>query len=316
MSWVRIDTGLFERERTRQEAARARKLENIYHVGQEKIWDGRQVLADLVRQHGGIHMHPAQKQSLARVFSGLMWGELAAWKISAQLADRLEDYEAKLAATSQVHDESRHFYVLHDYLEQLDVDVPSLDAATRYLLETVLSTESVVQKLVGMQLFVETMALTIFKMVRELQVEPVLSALLLYFERDEARHVGLGVQYSPTLLRSLTSLEQAKLSAFQTQILLASLFSLKRMEPSLRSLGVDPRALSESGEDMMRKVMEQVIEANAGHPLGAIAGPFVDKSFAVTRELMFPTAETSMVGRLFKAGRALVAPREPRRHAA
>jgi hypothetical protein len=48
-----------------------------------------------------------------------MWGELAAWKISAQLADELEPLEAKLAATSQVHDEARHFYVMHDYLDAL-----------------------------------------------------------------------------------------------------------------------------------------------------------------------------------------------------
>ena len=47
----------------------------------------------------------------------LMWGELAAWRISAQLADRLEPLEMKMAATSQAHDEARHFYVMHDYLE-------------------------------------------------------------------------------------------------------------------------------------------------------------------------------------------------------
>ena len=30
-------------------------LENVYHKGQEKIWNGRQVLADLVEKHGGSH---------------------------------------------------------------------------------------------------------------------------------------------------------------------------------------------------------------------------------------------------------------------
>jgi hypothetical protein len=197
MARVHLDTSIFERTHTREEARRARKLENLYHAGQHKIWDGREVLAGLVAKHGGVHMKTAEKQALARVFSSLMWGELAAWKISAQLADRLDGYEARLAATSQAHDEARHFYVLHDYLELLELELPALDPATRYLLETVLGTDVLTEKLVGMQLFVETMALTMFKTVRELAVEPVLTELLSYFERDEARHVGLGIQHVP-----------------------------------------------------------------------------------------------------------------------
>src|SRR5262245_38543943 len=305
MSWVKLDTGLFERERTHEEARRAKKLENIYHAGQHKIWDGQEVLAALIEKHQGVHMSVDDKKALARVFSGLMWGELAAWKISAQLADRLTDVEAKMAATSQAHDEARHFDVLHDYLEQLDIEIPSLDRATRYLLEAVLSTESMAEKLVGMQLFVETMALTMFKMVRELQVEPILSELLLYYERDEARHVGLGIQHSPELVRGMGPREVASLSAFQTKILLAALFSLKRMEPSLRRLGVCPRALAESGEEMLRTMMEQIMEANDGVVIAAIANPVVRRSFNAAKELMFPhDAASTITGRFAKAGLA------------
>lgn len=291
MSWATIDTNLFSHERTADEARRAKKLENLYHVGQEKIWDGREVLDELVKKHGGLQMPLEQKKALARVFSGLMWGELAAWKISAQLADRLETFEARLAATSQAHDEARHFYVLHDYLQLLEIEVPDLDRATRYMLESVLSTESVAEKLVGMQLFVESMALTLFKMVRELRVEPVLTELLLYYERDEARHVGLGIQHSPELVRGLGPADLARLSAFQTKILIASLFSLKRMEPSLQKLGVDPRALAETGEATLRRLLEQVAEANNGIPILAIGGPMVHLGWSATLEVMFPEME-------------------------
>ena len=110
---------MFDHLRTEGEARRARKMESIYHVGQTRLWNGREVLAELIKKHGKPELGPKERRGLARVFSIIMWGELAAWKISAQLADRLEPLEAKLAASSQVHDEARHFYVMHDYLEAL-----------------------------------------------------------------------------------------------------------------------------------------------------------------------------------------------------
>ena len=54
-----------------------------------------------------------------------------------------------------------------------------------------------------MQLIVESVAVTLFRSVAKAGVEPVLSELMPYFERDEARHVGLGVLYLPTLLAAL-----------------------------------------------------------------------------------------------------------------
>lgn len=301
-----LDTTLFDRERTHQEARRARKLENIYHAGQDKIWDGREVLGGLIAKHGGVRMGLAEKQALARVFSGLMWGELAAWKISLQLADRLEDFEAKLAATSQAHDEARHFYVLHDYLEALEIELPELDRATRFLLETVLGTEVLAEKLVGMQLFVETMAMTLFKMVRQLAPEPVITELLSYYERDEARHIGLGIQHAPDLLKGMSSAELARLAAFETRVLLASLVSLKRMEPSLRTLGVDPRALSESGTKMLLGLLDQLNEANDNAPVHVLSS-VVSRGFFATKELMFPRiGGERMASRVFEAGRAFI----------
>lgn len=307
MTRAHLDTSIFARERTHQEARRAKKLENLYHVGQHKIWDGREVLAMLVAKHGGaIRMGAAEKQALARVFSSLMWGEMAAWKISAQLADRLAGYEARLAATSQSHDEARHFYVLHDYLELLGIELPPLDPATRFLLETVLGTDVLAEKLVGMQLFVETMALTMFKMVRELAVEPVLTELLSYYERDEARHVGLGIQHVPDLLASMSTTELARLAAFETRVLLASLVSLKRMEPSLRTLGVDPRKISDSGTHMLLDLVDKVREANDGVAVFGMS-TVVSRSFFATQELMFPrSGDDRITSRIFSAGRAFL----------
>src|SRR6185436_1546667 len=96
LAWMSglLDTTIFAREHTREEARRAHKLENIYHAGQDKIWDGREVLNALFEKHGGVKMPLEAQRALSKVFSALMWGELAAWKISAQLADHLEDFGA------------------------------------------------------------------------------------------------------------------------------------------------------------------------------------------------------------------------------
>src|SRR5581483_8590455 len=109
---------------------------------------------------------------LRRIFNILMWGELAAWKISAELADRLVELPAKMAATSQVHDEARHFYVMHDYLAAFGPIEKTIDRPSRALLDMALETESLAQKLMGMQLLIETIALTVFQAVRESAVEP------------------------------------------------------------------------------------------------------------------------------------------------
>src|SRR5688572_20953736 len=166
---------MFDLPRAAEEARRAHKLENIYHRGQDMAWSGREVLAELIAKHGAIEIDPQKRAALGRLFAIIMWGELAAWKISAQLADQLVPLEAKLAASSQVHDEARHFYVMHDYLQALGHDPPPLDRWSRRVVELTLRTKDITKKLLGMQLTIETIALTIFQHVRELEVEPVLA---------------------------------------------------------------------------------------------------------------------------------------------
>jgi hypothetical protein len=232
---------MFDHACSDREARRARRMESIYHVGQDRIWDGREVLGELLAKHGKPKLAYRERRALSRIFSIIMWGELAAWKISAQLADELVPLEAKLAASSQVHDEARHFYVMHDYLQALGHEPPPLDFWARRVVEMTLATDDLVKKLLGMQLTIETIALTIFQHVRELGIEPVLSELLVYYERDEARHVGLGIQLVPQLVAKQSIPERIGLALFQLELLASTLFSLKAMEDDLVAIGVDPR---------------------------------------------------------------------------
>ena len=110
---VELPFDMFDGALSPEEARSARKLAGIYHKGQARAWNGEEVLSDLLDRHGGIQLPPEQRRAILGLFSVILWGELAAWKISADLARRLEPLEAKMAATSQAHDEARHFYVMH-----------------------------------------------------------------------------------------------------------------------------------------------------------------------------------------------------------
>ena len=94
-------------------------LAELYHKGQKNIWDGKDYLQECVEKHGGVKLTENNTEAIRNIFSVILYGELAAWKISSALAVGLEDNDARMAATSQAHDEARHFYVMHDYLELL-----------------------------------------------------------------------------------------------------------------------------------------------------------------------------------------------------
>jgi len=108
---------------------------------------------------------PSREKRGALVYpiSMLMGGELAAWIVAAELAERLEDADAKLAASSQVFDEARHFYVLRDYAAALQVPVPNLDPYFAIGVRRLLATKDLTVKLFAMQLLAEGAAMAIFR---------------------------------------------------------------------------------------------------------------------------------------------------------
>jgi hypothetical protein len=281
---LRLPFDMFDRDYSDSEARRARRMESIYHAGQAKIWDGREVLAALIAQHGRPRLSADKARALGRIFGIIMWGELAAWKISAQLSDRLVPLEAKLAAASQVHDEARHFYVMHDYLEALGQKPAKLEFWAGRVLKKTLGTDDMLKKLIGMQLTVETIALVAFQRVRELEIEPVLTGLMPYYERDEARHIGLGVQLVPQLMSELSLPGAIDLAMFQLDVLTAALFSVKAIERDLWALGVDPRSLLGSAFRKQADIDERIQAEFPNWP----KDPPVKRAFEAVCELLFP----------------------------
>lgn len=255
-----IPYSMFDHEQHGIEAKSARVLERIYHKGHAQAWDGREVLRSLIERHGPPSLPPDHKRALGRIFAVIMWGELAAWRISAELADEIEPLEAKMAATSQAFDEARHFYVMHDYLLALDALPDRLDRGAKALLDSVMNADCLAKKLLGMQLMVEPVALTLFHIVKRLQIEPVLTHLLPYYERDEARHVALGVQYLPALLSRMSVLENVSLWGYQLRLLTLELWSSFGVMKDMQLLGIDPRQMSELGKAKQYLALQMVLD--------------------------------------------------------
>ena len=232
------------------------KLEKIYHKGHKNSWDGKKILDDLITKHKlqkelNAPLLGVKREAIIRILSVILEGERVAWRTSSLLAYELHDIGAKMAATSQAHDEARHYFVLRDYIEKVlghslhpcDI-VP--DAARG--LKIVDDAPNLSARLLGMQLLVEPVAITLFRELRVREIEPVLVDLLPYYERDEARHIALGVVFLPKIIEKMSWLSIAKLCLWQVKILRAEARGLKSLAPYLETLDIDPLKVFEEAE--------------------------------------------------------------------
>jgi hypothetical protein len=237
---------------------RTDRLRRIYANSARDYWDGPALFREAVAKHGGIRLSREKREALAHPISMLMWGELGAWIVSAELAERLDDPDARMAASSQVFDEARHFYTLRDYLALLHVPVPPLDPYFVTAMRRLLMTRDLTLKLFSMQILAEGAAVAIFRFLADAKVEPVLTDLLPYIERDEARHVGLGVIHLPHRLDAMSSRQRRRLARKVGAIgdLMAAT-QLRYLE-HYRTLGADPRELIRRADKMMWELSQRL----------------------------------------------------------
>jgi len=239
------------------------RLRRMYANATRDAWDGPAVFRAAMEHHGGIQLSREKREALVYPLSMLMWGELAAWIVAAELAERLDDPDARMAATAQVFDEARHFYVLRDYVAALHVPVPRLDPYFAIGARRLLSTRDLTLKLFAMQILAEGTAQAIFRFLADSEVEPVLSEILPYVERDEARHVGLGVVHLPERLNALSPRRRHKLASKVNAV--GDLFAATqfRYTKHYSALGLDPRELLRRADKMLFEI---------GRKLGTVPG--------------------------------------------
>ncbi len=217
------------------------KLDKVYHKGQDKIWDGKEVLDSLFEKYDDLDISPEHSLALKNILSIIFWGEYVAWNVASDLSSKLDDFGAKMAAVSQAHDEARHFYVMGDYLKKrLNYRPKAMMPAAFRVLNGVGRTDNVAKKLLGMQLMVEPIAITIFRFLRKSNVDPLLSELLEYYERDEARHIALGMKYLPSLIKRMNAFQLIDFVLWQIKMINAEIQGLKSIEKDLLALDLKP----------------------------------------------------------------------------
>ena len=284
---------------------RTSRLRRIYANCLRDAWDGPTLFREAMARHGGIQLEPEKRVHLSYPLSMLMWGELAAWIVSAELAERLEDPDARMAASSQVFDEARHFYTLRDYLAALHVPVPKLDTYFAIGARRLLMTKDLDLKLFAMQILAEGTAQAIFRFLADAKIEPVLTDLLPYIEKDEARHVGLGVLHLPERMAKRTP-KQCRALASQVGCI-GDLFGATQIRyiEHYRAMGAEPRELFRAADKMLHELSSKLGNIpGTDEPYFRTANP---ASPEYDRNLSFVIPKPDRApGRMARAVRALV----------
>lgn len=179
----------------------------------------------------------------------LFFGEQAALALSAQLVNQCPELEARMCLAGQIIDEARHVEVFGRYLDKLGVDAP-LDPMLEGIVHRILDSDYYGEKIVGMQIFLEGIAVGLFQIFQEQSPDPLLRDLMRLVLRDESRHAGFGVMYLAHKFDGATTVEKIRTEEFVGDLLrgfrtmmggdfLDSTFADIRHR--LRQIGLDPR---------------------------------------------------------------------------
>lgn len=126
------------------------------------------------------------------LISQVLHGEQAALMTCGQLVNCVPDIAGKLAASVQVMDEARHVEVFARYLNCQQLRFP-LDPDLRWIIEALLAEPEWEAKCVGMQIILESIALSFFRLGEQRGIEPVFKSFIGRVHEDESRHVAYGV---------------------------------------------------------------------------------------------------------------------------
>lgn len=152
-------------------------------------------------------------QQRAFTFAQLFLGEQAALALCAQLLNVVPEMETKLCLAGQVIDEARHVEVFGRYLEKLDVETP-LNPALEELVHRLLDSDHYGEKIVGMQIFLEGIAVGLFQRFQTDSPDPLMRDLIRLVLRDESRHAAFGVIYLADKFRNASAAERRRIESF------------------------------------------------------------------------------------------------------
>jgi len=187
-----------------------------------------------------------EKEAIVGILSAIGHGEAYAWMVSAQLLAEVQSTGARAALTMQVLEEAKHFLVLRELVRAFGVGVPRLTAPEYLMLEQVMKAKGT-EKLFGMNVVVEGIALGLFGMMSHL---PGLEVLRL-FHLDESRHTGLPNNYFREFPMSERERRSPLRRARRLGMVIPALLLVPMLEDDLAELGID---VYEFGGSVIRKI--------------------------------------------------------------
>lgn len=201
----------------------------------------------------------------ARCFSSFYYGEHGAKVISAQLTNMMPTNESSKFMATQVMDEARHVEVFEGILGFIDKIHP-MNPFLNAFLGDIGRARHLASKLVGMNLLVEGLALSSFRMIlREMKAggnvsprgyraigEPIEAII-----RDESRHVGFGVVFIPEVLSTIPRRVKAEMRIRQLAWLGLLYGSVKYHQEDQEKMGLDyVKLLSDVIEDHEKRIQD------------------------------------------------------------
>src|SRR6516162_3636259 len=147
--------------------------------------------------------------------SQLLHGEEGAMLACSQLVNMVSGNDAKFFQATQVVDEARHAEVLSRYLiEKCGGKIYPITKNVRAVFEYILGHGKWFVKTVGLQLIAETFAVSLFRMLGDTALDPLLRTICKRILSDESRHMGFSVLSLPDAIQTLTPSEMRELEDF------------------------------------------------------------------------------------------------------
>jgi len=150
----------------------------------------------------------------AFTFAQLFLGEQAALALCAQLLNIVPEMETKFCLAGQIIDEARHVEVFGRYLDKLEVEDPPANPPLEELVHRLLDSDHYGEKIVGMQIFLEGVAVGLFQSFQKDSPDPLMRELIQLVLRDESRHAGFGVIYLADKFRDCSPAERRRVESF------------------------------------------------------------------------------------------------------
>ena len=244
------------------------KIHRLYRKAKEGQWDfekerGFPESCEEINEWLGVT--DEVRLAAARAFSSFYYGEHGAKLISAQLTLMAPTNEAAKFLSTQTMDEARHMEVFEGVLGFIDKIHP-INPFLNAFLGDILEAKHFEDKLVGMNLLVEGLALSAFQLIVK-NFQPGVNCTEQGYEaigkpieriiRDESRHVGFGVLMLPEMLSKLSMRRKATLRLRQLKWLLLLYGSVKYHQKDLELIGLDYLNLLDNLiEDHEKRIVE------------------------------------------------------------